>query len=168
MTITGTHFKTQNPEILTQWAAFETAAQQWGDDVKAFHTRMGAVNALGGIRAGVGVVQALKFEGEPPARWKREGYGHAPYKNNPVREEFDGLTRTLLRVDGLDNQRLIEAASVSGSGRMMLVSPQIFEHDGTVYATYSDHEVELPSDAWESITPGAYTIARGQHMEADQ
>lgn len=160
MAITGTYFKTCNPSVLDQWNDFTEAVNQWKRDVDAFCARVGAESAYGGIRGGKAVVQALRFTDQPPSRWKREGRGHAPYKNNPLSGEFDGLTRSVLTLEGVESTKLIEAPS----GRMMFVSPLVFLLEGCLYLTYSDLETSIDSDAWELISGGDFLIARGMQV----
>lgn len=159
---TAKHFKTTSPHALSQFKAFQDAVQQWKADVEEFHTRMGAQSAYGGVRHGKAVIQGLQFTGSVPARWKQDGRGHAPYKNNPVRAEFDALTRRVLNMDGIVNDMLLELPN----GQMIFASPSLFEHDGALYLTYGEQQVTIENSDWEAISAGDYTIARGLFQNA--
>lgn len=161
---TGTYFTTRDQQALDQFSTFMKNAEQWRQDVKNFADKVGAKSSFGGIGHGKGVVQALEFAGDvPPSRWKSEGRGHAPYKNHPLRAEFEALTRTVLALDGIENGKIVET-----SRGHFLIAPDLFLHEGALFLTYSGHNVNIETSAWESISEATYTVAYGEFLKSQE
>lgn len=168
--------KSTHPEVI---ATVEANAAGWREhhaQACAFAERFGADRGAyfpggWGARSSVAAINA-------PAKptdgdWKRgpSGYGWAPFKRNPLRQEFDALTFTRQPVPGLPE--MLRGPDL-GNGRHMIVTPTPFIREGVAYVGFSivpaGHEYGPPvthaDGGWEEILGSEYHSALEQESRS--
>lgn len=105
---------------------------------------------------------------EKPAegQWKtgRRGYGYAPYKNNPINDEFEKLAFSPKDVRGVPD--LLHARE-SADGTQRVGCPTLFVLDGIAYSGSALTPIDAMPDGspWEEIKASEFHAAMEAYNE---
>ena len=168
--------KSTDPEVLAVIARNIEGRERFREAAAAFAKEHGAESFYVGTWGGSWHLSAIPGAEKPKTgQWKqaRRRGTWEPFKNNPVRKEFDSLRFNAERIPGLAE---MYAGPHNPDGSQMLMTPRVFVYDGVAYMSlpaipdkdqHGFGSGEFDTEIWAEILPSEWHAAHEAHTGAE-